>query len=272
MLQTWEAVRYEKIMDNGRTKPLIIECEYLPSAGAEEVVEPEVNTTNRRLMVVKTPGNPSVTTTSLLCEVIGNLLAREFDIATPQPALVNLSQEFVDAVQPYVQKCGINLQPGLGSGCEFISGGARPVIHGASQSPEEFSRATLIFGFDLLTQNPDRRPEKPNCASTRGRSYLAFDFEMCFSFLFSIRKVDAWRVSQTGIGCRHLFYSALKNKAPDWQPLIERLKILRSETLDGWASLLPHDWLAHYPEIREHLLAVAAHADEFEIELQRSLI
>lgn len=271
MLQTWEAIRYERVMDNGRTKPLVVECEFSPSSAAEETDEVEVNAVNRSLMIVKTPGNPGVTTTSLLCEVVGNLLARELGIATPRPALINLNQEFINVVQPYVKKYGINLQPGLGVGCEFISGGIRSVTPGASQSPEEFSRATLIYGFDLLTQNPDRRPDRPNCASTRGRSYLAFDFEMCFSFLLSIEKVDAWRVSKTGIGCRHLFNSALKNKMPDWKPLIERLKILQTETLDSWAAPLPDAWLTHFSQIREHLLAVVEHVDEFEIELQRSL-
>jgi hypothetical protein len=76
----------------------------------------------------------------LFCEVFGNLLARELGIATPIPALVNLSPEFVQAVSPLVAEYGISLTAGLGSGCEYLHGGLTPAVPGAFLTQDEVER------------------------------------------------------------------------------------------------------------------------------------
>ncbi|MEK6407473.1 MAG: hypothetical protein AABN34_10950 [Acidobacteriota bacterium] len=110
MIETWEAQRFEKVLDVGRTRPLVVDCAYYSPASSDE--ERSEGSPDHRLMVVKSLGHPEVTETSLLCEVFGNVVARELDIATPTPALVNLSPEFVHAVGPLVAEYGISLTQG----------------------------------------------------------------------------------------------------------------------------------------------------------------
>lgn len=272
MTETWEARRFEKVLEAGRTRPLVVDCAYYPPASSNET-DTSASPPDHRLMVVKSLGHPEVTEISLFSEVFGNVLARELGVATPTPALVNLSPEFVDAVGPLVAEYGVSLTPGLGSGCEYLYGGLTPAIPGGFLTQEEVQQATLIYGFDLLVQNPDRRRDKPNCASLAG-SLIAFDFERCFSFLLPIigGLAQPWEVSRHGIAGTHLFHSVLKARAPSWTPLIGRLRALTAERLDQLLSALPGAWQAGVAKVREHITKVIMNLPEFELELQRSLL
>lgn len=272
MIETWEAQRFEKVLEVGRTRPLVVDCAYYPPASSDEEANTSARPPDHRLMVVKSLGHPEVTEISLFSEVFGNVLARELGVATPTPALVNLSPEFVDAVGPLVAGYGVALTAGLGSGCEYLHGGLTPAVPGAFLTQEELQQATLIYGFDLLVQNPDRRRDKPNCASLAS-SLIAFDFEMCFSFLLPIvGQAQPWEVSRHGIAGKHLFHSVLKTRAPGWTPLIDRLRALTVERLDQLASALPGEWQLEADRVRDHIVHVIMNLPQFELELQRSLL
>lgn len=271
MIETWEAQRFEKVLDVGRTRPLVLDCaRYSPASSDQESSE---SPPDHRLMVVKSLGHPEVTDTSLFCEVFGNLLAREFGVATPMPALVNVSPEFVQAVSPLVAEYSISLTVGLGSGCEYLHGGLTPAVPGAYLTQDELEQATLIYGFDLLVQNPDRRWDKPNCASLSG-SLIAFDFERCFSFLLPIigGLAPPWEVSRHGIAANHLFHATLKTRSPKWTPLIDRLRGLSALRLDQLGSSLPGEWQQTAARVRDHIVEVIMNLPQFELELQRSLL
>jgi len=272
LIETWEAQRFEKLLEVGRTRPLVVDCAYYPPKSANEETSTSGSPPDHRLMVVKSLGHPEVTEISLFSEVFGNVLARELGVATPTPALVNLSPEFVHAVAPLVAEYGVSLTAGLGSGCEYLHGGLTPAVPGGFLTQEELQQATLIYGFDLFVQNPDRRRDKPNCASFAG-SLIAFDFEMCFSFLLPIvGHAQAWEVSRHGIAGNHLFHSVLKTRAPSWTPLIDRLRALTVERLDQLAAALPGAWQSEAARVREHVTEVIMNLHEFELELQRSLL
>jgi hypothetical protein len=221
-------------------------------------------------MLVKALGLPEVTQCGLCSEIFGNLLARELGIATPRPGLVELSSSFIAAIAPVLKSRQLDPQPGLAAGCEYLRGLAS-VVPGASLTPPELAQAALIYGFDLLVQNIDRRPEKPNCAQHRG-GFIAYDFELAFSFLRLIgEKDEPWEVSKHGIGTKHLFYSSLQSAAVDWQPFLTAISRLTDERLDELGSDLPEPWQPWTIRVREHLVAVRMHLSEFEWELRRSL-
>lgn len=273
MIETWEAQRFEKVLEVGRTRPLVVDCASYPHASSNEETNTSASRPDHRLMVVKSLGHPEVTEISLFSEVFGNVLARELGVVTPLPALVNLSPEFVQAVRPLVTEYGISLTPGLGSGCEYLHGGLTSAVPGAFLTQEEIEQATLIYGFDLMVQNPDRLRERPNCASLSD-SLVAFDFERCFSFLFPIigGLAPPWAVSRHGIAANHLFHATLKTRSPKWKPLIDRLRALNAERLDQLASSLPGEWQPTATKVRDHIIEVIMNLPQFELELQRSLL
>lgn len=270
MLEIWDAERLDSVLMSGRTRPLIIEC----SRQAKVGVGPTLTglKRDRRTMVVKAVGLPEVTQESLFREVFGNLVARELGVGTPTPALVNLSPQFVEAVKLHLLSYDLHLEPGIGAGCEYFRHGFTNVVLGAHLTAEELAQAVLIYGFDLLVQNPDRTEAKPNCAFRSGQ-FVAYDFELAFSFLLLVGAQSApWEVSKHGIGRDHLFTRSLRSRNPDWKPFIAALRRLTRKRLKQLVDNLPEEWRNSAERICVHLLAVKKNLAKLELELQRSLL
>jgi hypothetical protein len=201
MLETWEAVRFERVNQNGRTKPLVIEC---------VKINPTTATSERRDFLVKAIGLPEVHEQSLFCELTGNWLAQQLGIDTPSPALIRLSDDFTKITNSVLRTQGIVLKEGIAAGCEYIKGGFAGFVSTSPMTLEGVSQATLIYGFDILFQNPDRRSDKPNLGFL-GDRLVAFDFEMALGFLHPIIGLTyaPWELARNGIGQRHIFSKPL---------------------------------------------------------------
>jgi hypothetical protein len=274
MLHTWEAERLEGVLTSGRTKPLIVECvKFAPAAQIEsEDEDPSATTVERRLMVIKASGLPEVTEGTLFNEVFGNLLAREMGINTPSPCLAHLSLDFVQATSAALSRYNLRVAPGLAAGSEYFHGGFSNVAV-QSLSAVEVLQASLVFAYDLLVQNPDRVPLRPNCGSRSG-TIMVYDFETAFSFLLLIgAQPHPWQVSRHGIAPNHLFFNVLKQRKAEitWKPILEGLRRLTPERLEEMTTALPLDWRQRCEEVRNHITNVGRNLDKFELELQRSL-
>jgi HipA-like kinase len=222
-------------------------------------------------MIVKAKGLPEITESKLFNEVFGNLLAQELGITTPTPCLVEISSEFLAANKPNLSEHHQRVQSGLAVATERLEG-LLPIPSDAQLSPDELSQAALIYAFDLLVQNPDRRVDNPNCAR-HGDRLVAYDFEMSFSFILAILgKEDPWEVSKHGINDKHMFRSALRRTTrANWRYFIRALESLTDERLNCLDQGLPDSWKQNLTRILGHICDVRSHLSEFELELQRSL-
>lgn len=196
MLKRWQAESFRTILENGRTKPLVVECSRI----GDSLLEPELDGTTppRREFVVKALGNPEVTESLVTKELLGNMLARAYGLETPEPAIVIISEAFAGATNPVLARYGFQIKPGIAAGCAYIRGGFSSPAVGAIPSEEELAAMALLYGFDMASQNPDRLPIRPNCAM-KGSKLVAFDFDQCFSFLYLIlTSGEPWEVSKHG--------------------------------------------------------------------------
>lgn len=258
MLEIWEARRLDHVLTSGRTKPAVLECVL---SSPDEMVS--------RLMVVKAMGPPEVTETGLMCELFGNILARELGVQSPECALVNISPQVADVIRPHLDPPGFTA--GFGVGSEFMRAGMTTVIPGMTLLPEELQQVARLYAFDLLVQNPDRRKNNPNCAFI-GKDIYAYDFETCFSFLYALSSQEQpWEVSQHKFVKDHAFYDALHNHVVNWKPFVQDVSRLTEEKLMHMVSRLPSDWQGKTAKIRTHLLSAAAQPKDLEMELQRSI-
>jgi hypothetical protein len=256
MLERFEAVSIEGFAQAGRTRPLILSCE-----------QSEGEFLQRTPMVVKAIGLPEVEPKSFYCELLGNVLAREFGITTPKPCIVNLDPAFVSVVNSTSR---LKLRPGLAVGTEYFR--AAPFLPGAALSTEQLGQAALIYAYDLMVQNPDRRVENPNCA-TDGDRLIAFDFEMAFSFLSAIGPVPPpWKFSELEMRHNHLFKRSLAASEVFWAPVIESVRALTPTLLKKLCGLIPGEFGDYGLPIRRHLNAVVRNASKLELELAGSLL
>lgn len=262
MLQRCEAFRFIKVLESGRTRPVIIECECI---GEDDAL-------SRKTFVVKAFNLPEVDNFGLYCELLGTLFAIELGIETPQPALIELSKEFVSIVNPVLNSSKLSLRPGIGFGSEYISGGFTSPVAGSYLNTEEIAQAVNIFSFDLMVQNPDRLTTNPNCAYKNGK-FVAFDFNLAFSFLVLIGKQnEPWQLSSHHIAQNHLFHRALSGKDVNWKPIIENVRKLTKERIEEICSLVPFEAEKWNEKVSQHLYSIVENADKLEIELQRSLL
>ncbi len=187
-------------------------------------------------------------------------------------AVINLSDEFVELVNPILREWNLTVASGVGFGSEYIGAGFVTASGNEFLNPEELARALQLFSFDLLIQNPDRIPNNPNCAYKDG-NYIAFDFNLAFSFVLLIgNENEPWELSRHQIAERHLFYRVLRGKALDYKPFIAKLERLSIARIDELLDLVPFGSELYKSRVREHMACILTNAAKLEIELQRSLI
>src|SRR5436189_4838166 len=107
-------------------------------------------------MIVKAQGLPEITESKLFNEAFGNLLAQELGVATPTPALVEISPQFLIVSRHALSGKRQHLQSGLAVGTERLEA-LMPVPPGVHLSKEALAHAARMYGFDLSGQTPDRR-------------------------------------------------------------------------------------------------------------------
>ena len=271
MLKEWNATSFRTVLDNGRTKPLVIECVAAPDSILVDLDSPAPE---RREFVVKAIGNPEVDGGLIIKELLGNTLARRYGLTTPEPGLIRISDTFASAVNPRLSReYGFQITPGVASGCEYFRPGFTSPPMSAFFTQEELASLALLYGFDLVAQNPDRLPTRPNFG-LMGRTLVAFDFDQCFSFLYLIFSLgQPWEVSKHGIAQKHFSYPALKNarNGVSWAENIRAVMSLSEEFLDEATSWVPENWSVNTEMIKTHLAAIRDHLGAFEMELQGSV-
>ncbi len=272
MLKHWQAMRFGRVLENGRTKPMVLECEEIGEATFLD--SGVLKAPSRSEFVVKALGNPEVDESYIERELLGNLLARQYGLQTPEPAVVRISQAFVEAVNPILTKHGYQIRPGNAAGCEFFRDGFASPPAEALWTSEELAEFALLYGFDLAVQNPDRVVSRPNCAM-KGSHLIAFDFDMCFSFLHLIGMQQLpWEVSKHGIASTHLCQNRLLSRKGSftWQENKNSVRQLTDEVLLDVTSGVSEAWAGCATRVRSHISAIRSHVDQFELELEGSLI
>ena len=257
---TWRAETYLGRAESGRTRPLRLSC-------SQHVEENEGTLRQTAEFFAKFNGLPEIFEKRLFAEMIGNVLARDVGILTGEPAFIEIDEPFVTSLR----SVEIDVRAGIGVGSRNLGVGVGPPLFGRI-SDDQLADAARIYLFDLMTQNPDRAVENPNCFVVE-RRIAAIDFESCFSFLYPIlgRPLQPWEVSRIGVAEEHLFRKVLGTSEVDWTHLAGTMLVTASETLNGCERWVPAHWNAWLEEVQEHVAALDSHRHELVFEIVRSL-
>jgi HipA-like kinase len=265
MMRRLIAAQFHRLMDTGRTSPLLCGC--------EDSAERHIGD-----LVVKLRGNLDRRESGLLSEMVGSQVAAHFGILVPEPSIVEINRSFAELVaaelvamrRPEIAD-GILSSIGLNFGSRLLTGVATWPVD--KQIPEAMlGSAADLFAFDALVQNSDRSYDNPN-VFTRGDSMYAYDHEMAFSFLLDIRPSPTpWILDREAYLDRHVFFTRLKGKQIDLANFAERLKFLTDAVLAAVRASVPESWAnPDWLRIEAHLRVVRQHADEFVESVQRRL-
>jgi hypothetical protein len=256
MLNRLTATQFIRVMTSGRTSPLLCGCVGPNGSPAGEFV----------VKLIDSKG--------ALFEAVGSRLATHFGILVPEPAVVQVDQDFADLVSEFLSRYSppLQLRAGLKFGSKVISPMSTWLID--RSIPEAMFRdATNIFAFDALVQNPDRRAVNPNLLTQRDDIYV-YDHETSFSFLLAIGPLEApWKLEREGYLNEHVFYSRLRSKQIDLADFEERLNDLTGDVLTEIRNELPSEWMhADFERIETHLLAVRSQSERFIEQVRRRLV
>lgn len=260
-LPTVEAMTAFSLLDKGTTAPLA-------------VWGVDTKTGERGQYVVKLKNSDWMTTTSSAFELIGAWMAMELELPVVEPALVNVSPEFVETVREgyraALQSQGINF------GSKYQSGFSNIPQFSFSLPHEFIETVQLIYVFDVFIANTDRGHERPNVQSN-GSNLLIYDHELAFSFLRILpflRNKTPWILNEgdRDLYQKHLFFKYLKEAKPD---LTQQVAMLERFNEDFWNKVyanLPPEWIdEQVMEIRPYLTSIVGNRTYFAESLNKTL-
>ncbi len=143
-------------------------------------------------------------------EVFGAVLAAEFELPHPEPALIEFTPEFYSTLVPSQMQQLKGAESNMYYGCRLLEGSFPYSSARAKKTLMQYDAGT-IYAFDNLICNVDRRPDKPNLLLFEDDAYV-IDHELaCFvpEKTFTQLQKGRWEHNYQG----HLFYPTLRNPA-----------------------------------------------------------
>lgn len=173
-------------------------------------------------------------------EVIASILAQDFDIPTPEPALVHLSDSFIDTLNSTDRERVEKVRHRIVFGCKYYPGHT-DYPPNLSPSFHRYVNTETIFAFDVLIRNFDRRKKKPNLMID-GNSYICIDHELSLDITRPFSEYDIWHewTSLKKPESFHLFVEYLKRKKDevDFLEFNEYFKTFNTKGLENLRCFL----------------------------------
>lgn len=182
-------------------------------------------------------------------EVFGSVLAAEFDLPVPQPALVNFSNDFVRTLPDDVREILYQRDDRLKFASTFCVNTSLllPELP-ASQIKKIIPDAATIYAFDTLINNKDRGNYKTNILiSNESDAYFIFDHERAFKNMGRLlADINSNQFSDTLLRhVLHLYLSNRKDKNGLFTEFHENLRVLNINKLDSYNLFLRKHNLGH---------------------------
>ena len=215
--------------------------------------------------VVKFVNSPRMSVEASARELIASFMAMELELNIPEPAIINVSQLFVDTL---VGKQGYRAAAnsiGFNFGCLYMEGFMELLLY-QRLTEGQMDQAQKIFAFDTLISNSDRRIDKPNLL-TDGEKIIIFDHELAFGFVLDVIKNNTpWVFTEADKYWikNHFFYNVLKSNKHQFDDFIQQFDCLNDNFWDKTIMLLPVNWQkTQVNEIRLKIAALVEHRIEF---------
>jgi len=234
MLPQVTAVRFDKQLGSGRTKPCLFSC--VGDDGTEvEVVAKFIAGCERGVG-------------AMVAEALAAMLASDLDLPVPEPFVVLVDDEFAAAIpDPDVRaRAQKSLGPNFGSRRLPPGFSTYPK---AKQLPQELlTTGAEILAFDTLIANPDRTVANPNLL-INGVQLAIFDHELAMFFDGLIGWRAPWEPDAVRFprgqheSSRHIFLEEVRGKCPRLERLSGAIEALTDDRLAEYHDSLPASWL-----------------------------
>lgn len=261
-LPTIEALQGIKEFGSGTTNPMLIRgvCR---------------TTTDKSDYVVKYRNSPRMSIESSCRELLAAFIANELGMNVAEPALINISPEFVDSLRGMDGYKNASNSIGINYGSKYFGQGFMEFIQNQQLNDNQYELAQQIFALDIFISNADRRKDKQNML-TDGEKIVIFDHELAFGFVMDIIKNRTpWIISESDRTWikNHFFYQALKSNEHNFDTFVESFEVLDSNFWNKANVLIPDEWkTGQLEDIKNNLTALITNKQIFLNELYKVLI
>lgn len=151
---------------------------------------------------------------SVTNEVLGNILATEFELSVPSPAFIIMEDDFIQTID---DPEALSDFPFKDERVKFATRLLIPAIqyqNNALSLSEVFELTNIdtIFAFDYLVQNRDRNTGRPNFLISQKKGYL-IDHEKGFALTKDTVQNAIHNPMMNGRYDLHIFYKYLKDSS-----------------------------------------------------------
>lgn len=241
MLDEIIATRFDRRMQNGKTCPCLLSG---LRDGNEEIE-----------VIAKFSAGCERGSGGLVAEAIAAMLATDIGLPVPEPFRVSFSPDFADLAPDSTVTHYLRTSVPVAFGSKKLPPGfsVPPSDNAIPRSLRD--QAAEIFAFDMLIQNPDRRPDNPNCLSD-GRNFAIIDHELAFMTTGIIGWQAPWKVGgidRLNSASHHVFFAGLTGKPPDFSRLENAWAAISDARLAEYQAVLPAVWVGNGEVAKEIL-------------------
>lgn len=255
-----EALQGIQLLGNGTTQPMLIRgvCS---------------TTYEKADYVVKYVNSPRMSIESSSRELIAAFIAKELDLNVAEPAVINVTADFVETLRGMDGFKFANNSIGINFGCRYVTGMIE-FVKNQTLTEKQLEEAERIFALDIFISNADRNKNKQNML-TDGEKILIFDHELAFGFVMDIIKNPTpWIISdsdKTWIK-NHYFFPVLKQNEPNFDNFVEKFELLDNNFWNSADKLIPSEWRnKQFEEIKNNLNSLIKNKEIFLQELYKVL-
>ncbi len=256
-----EAIEGNEVLLTGTTEPMLIRgiCRA---------------THEKSDYVVKYLKSPRMSVQSSCRELLAAFIAKELEMNVAEPAIINVTPEFVDTLRGKEGYKHASNSIGLNFGTKYFGQGFFQFIRNQHLTAKQFEQAERIFALDIFISNADRNEEKRNML-TDGETIMIFDHELAFGFVMDIIKnPKPWIISEadkTWIK-KHFFYPALRDNEHNFDNFVETFEVLDQNFWDKAVDLIPDEWKnEQVDQIKTNLTSLIRNKSIFLEELYKVL-
>lgn len=252
-----------KIFETGTTSPQLIRgvCE---------------QTGTKSDYVVKYIKGPRMSAEASCRELLAAFIATELGFNVPEPAIINISNEFSELLRGSENYKTVVNSIGFNFGNKYEEG-FQQIMKGQHIEDSLNAKLLELLAFDIFIGNADRRLDKPNFMSN-GDEILIFDHELAFGFCFELsflRNPEPWLIRKQDMEWikGNFCFDRLRGRDLNFNTFINKLTVINQDFWLKFQNIAPQEWLTNQlTEIKEYLQKLIDKSDIFESELKRILL
>ncbi len=223
--------------------------------------------------VVKLKAAERMSNEASMRELLACFISMEFDLPVIQPAIVEITPEFVETLKANDSWQPANKSLGNNFGSLNLTDHKILIINQPLNN-HQLLHAQNAFFFDMFIQNSDRTTNKPNVL-TNGNDLVILDHEIAFGFIFPPSlTIKIWEMTEVGKEWvrNHCLLPLIKGKEYNFNELSEKMDNLNTAFWVKAASLIPPEWMTdQFVSIRATLTNIIKEKAKFILELKKIL-